>query len=450
MALHRAAGAGMKSRAITFAIGFLMAVAVSPLRAQEPDPQKTEACKTKLAQLGRPDDDNTCASLGDYIAARLQTGELELPIPDTLISPRDLQSTSGTGTGNAGSPAQSDAVPSVNPIAIAGGSISAVGTNAGTHAITTLSVNPIVAFFLDPASTTSADLLAKYSRFLDVSVFFPVSGINDDGDGDVDYYGIRLRLNLTGINAGHEVWKGAREAFSQIVRKASDFGNNLEAMLLGSADPAACADALLERDPATIENVCGAAMIMSAPTAEDYRALRRSLASVRDKADSKYLGLDLRGDFGDPTLGNVPDASGTFLFAGIAGGRRFKSGENGPTIGIRGRLGIRHARIDNPDATHFAVDGGFAFEMTRTYEGRQINVASGMEFRYGKETTMDDQFETNFLMFRFSLSIPVTAANSISISVGAPIAGGSHTSPTLSINADWGLLFPQLVGEGGR
>lgn len=39
------------------------------------------------------------------------------------------------------------------------------------------------------------------------------------------------------------------------------------------------------------------------------------------KADSKYFGLDLRFDSGDPTLGSKPGAAGTRLFGGLARGR---------------------------------------------------------------------------------------------------------------------------------
>ena len=89
-----------------------------------------------------------------------------------------------------------------------------------------------------------------------------------------------------------------------------------------------------------------------------YGDLSRALSAVREKADSRYWGLDLRADFGDPTLGQVTDASGKFYFVGAAIGRRIGGGDGLSPLGYRARGGLRVASLDQPDTTHLAFEGG--------------------------------------------------------------------------------------------
>jgi hypothetical protein len=175
---------------------------------------------------------------------------------------------------------------------------------------------------------------------------------------------------------------------------------------------------------------------------QEAEQLRQQLASVRRAADAQYFGADVRVDVGDPTLGSVENASGTFLFAGLSYGRRLGgTAEESSSFGFRSRLGVRHATLDSIAKSEFAVEGGFGFEMARQIQSQEINASAAIEFRQGNsDPVVTDQFQTNFGMLRGSLLLPITAGNSLSINFGTPIWGDA--SPVMSVNFNWGLLFP--------
>ena len=173
----------------------------------------------------------------------------------------------------------------------------------GAHAITSLTVNPSIFFGGDPKS------VARSSRLTDLTVFFPVNNLDRDEDGDIDYFGFRLRVNFTGVSAGGQVWDKATAEFESLLRSET----RAAAALLKSfasmteATMRECAVAIQsESAPQTIEALCGALFVP--PVAEDYKALRAELDRVRIEADSRYFGLDVRLDSGDPTLGAVENA----------------------------------------------------------------------------------------------------------------------------------------------
>ena len=94
-------------------------------------------------------------------------------------------------------------------------------------------------------------------------------------------------------------------------------------------------------------------------TLQSVRELRRELEGVRRQADSTYFGADIRVDVGDPTLGAVQNSAGTFLFAGLAYGRRVPgTPSTGARYGLVSRLGVRHAKLDSSTETDIAVEGG--------------------------------------------------------------------------------------------
>jgi hypothetical protein len=360
------------------------------------------------------------------------------------MSPRLLQPTQSETSGASGSAAQSAAVPSVRPVGLAAGSLAAVGTEAGAGAIASLSVNPVVAFLLQTGASQASNALARYARFLDVSAFFPIRDPDADENGTIDYFGVRVRVNLGGLDAGDEVWTEASSEFESLMSAEALMEGQIRKLLLLADNVDACADAI-ERQ-AAISAGCGQDLEVTAPDDEAYARLARALQVVRNKADSRYLGLDLRADFGDPTLGAVPRASARSLFLGASAGWR-PTGEGNVVspFGVRGRLGLRSTRLDLPDTTHFAVDGGIALEASRSYQGQQLSLTGGLEFRYGSETGRADQFQTNFLTWRAGLTLPLTEANSVSVSLSKPLDGDS-ISPTFGISGDWSLLFPLLGG----
>jgi hypothetical protein len=368
------------------------------------------------------------------------------------VAPRDLQSSMSETFATGGSVAQTSAVPAVRPVGLAAGSLVAVGTQAGTGALASLSVNPLVSFFLEEGADSLQAALARYARLVDVSAFFPVDDVDADDDGKLDYFGARVRVNFSGLSAGDAVWSKADSLFQEILDVDARLVNDIRDAMLAMTDPAAvtaCASTILTQQIDSIQSVCGTSFDFSARDPADYGRLSRALAVVRDKADSRYWGLDLRVDFGDPTLGEVAGASGKFGFLGLAyGGRVGGDEERAGPIGYRLRGGVAVAALDQPDTTHFAVEGGAAVEVTRTRMHQQLSLSTGVEFRYGSDTGRDDQFRTNFLAWRTSLAIPVTEANSVTVSFSTALDGEDNTTPSFSIGADWGLLFSGRGGGG--
>jgi hypothetical protein len=401
-------------------------------------------------KLGTPPADQACFALAVAIYTHVTTSEAAAilraePVRvGDVFSQRDLQNRRAQGAALVGTAAQGRAVPGVQPAGVAAGTIAAVGTRAGQDAIAALTLNPAVLFLADEATKQ----LAKLSRFADVTFFIPVSGVEqseEDADsGKLRYFGARLRLNFTGLSAGSAVWDRADELLKKRIAAAAIATTALAETLSTSKNLRACVAALLDGGTAqAVIDSCGAPFGFT-PDLKAAAAIREELTKVRRAADAKYFGADIRYDIGDPTLGAVANSRGQFLFAGLAAGRNFGSGL--ATAGIRGRLGLRHAKLDSVDEAEFAAEGGVGFDLSRYVGEDELNVQGAVEFRHGNAPpNMTDQFQTNFVMLRASLIVPVTAGNSISINVGKPLSG--EVSPVFSVNFNWGLL---LAGTPAR
>lgn len=365
----------------------------------------------------------------------------------TVFSARDLQAQHPQQPALGGTPAQGHALPGVQPAGVAAGTIAAVGTDAGDDALAALGLNPVILFLGDAASRQ----LAQYSRFADLTVFVPVTDLSSRGGEDEQasgpgYYGARLRINVLGISSGSAVWDGARTLTRSWISRAGRNTEKVRQSLAAAPDVAGCASALISgQSEAAVTASCGAPVTLEVDV-DEARRLRQELANVRRAADARYFGMDIRFDHGDPTMGAVEDASGSFLFAGLSFGRRTGgTAGGGAEYGIRSRLGVRHASLDSEETSEFAVDGGVGVELARRVQGQEINASAAIEFRQGNaEDAMEQQLQTNFGILRGSFLLPVTAGNSLSINVGTPLWGG--VSPTLSINFNWGLFLPGQQG----
>lgn len=411
--------------------------------------QTAVQCANVLIDNGIPAASHTpdpCADLSIMVAAKAPSVmNLADVFLGSTITPRDLQSQHPQQAALGGTPAQGHAVPGVQPAGVAAGTIAAVGTEAGDAAIAALGVNPAILFLDDAVS----ERLAQFSRFADLTVFVPVSDPSsdtdpdDDDDNGLEYFGARLRINFTGISSGSTVWNEARKLTGNWIGRQADNSDHVRKVLGQAPDLSGCVTALLNPKPAEgeITQKCGAPVTLQVNQAE-AEALRDELAKVRRAADARYFGMDIRYDHGDPTMGAVENASGSFLFAGLAYGRRLGSdADRSANLGFRSRLGVRHASLDGSDESEFAVEGGLGFEMARQLERQEINAAIGLEFRQGNaEEAVEDELQTNYGMIRGSFLVPITSGNSLSINVGTPVWG--DVSPVLSVNFNWGLLLP--------
>jgi hypothetical protein len=353
-------------------------------------------------------------------------------------APRDVQS-EVSGAATAGSLAQSEPVPGAQPLGVGGASIAAVGADSGAKAIVAMTVNPAIFF----SSPSQSDEIARASRIADLTVLFPVDDLDRNNDGKVDYFGARLRLNFTGSKAGGALMK-AGDALLKTVQAEADLALRLEEFLAQAPRVGDCYDALLAKrqDKALIGEQCGSQFTMELDEMQ-YEDLRQRLADARAEADSKYFGLDLRFDFGDPTLGAVDSARATSIDAGLAWGRQFLGAEpTGPSAGLKARVGARYTNLTDLKETSYAFDGAVGFEGRRPLDqGQVITASAGFEFRYGGSSTIEDQLQTNYTVFRAALAVPVAGTTGVTLAVAAPIDG--PISPVLSVNFNWGLLLPK-------
>jgi hypothetical protein len=434
-----------------FRIGIVAAVALIGCAA-DVLAQNEVVCAAVMKARAQPESTRACNALAVYIYTQLTTAEVDAILkPESIragdiFSQRDLQNKSAQHPELTGTPAQGQAVPGVQPAGVAAGTIAAVGTNAGQDAIAALSINPAVLFVAEEAS----EQLARLSRVADITVFLPVSGLTDDtaaktGQGKIRYFGARVRLNFTGVSSGSQIWNKVDELMRQrIIANARGAGRIL-GVLTKTADVKGCTDAFLDnRNNAAVIAACGASAEFTPDLALAAR-LRQELTTVRRAADARYFGADIRMDVGDPTLGEVANARGQFLFAGIAVGRRFNPASS-TNSGVRARIGLRHAKLDTDATAEFAVEGAGGIELARSIGDDELNLSAGIEFRYGNApAAATDRFQTDFAMVRGSLIVPITTGNSLSINVGAPIAG--NVSPMFSVNFNWGLLLSNQVGQ---
>ena len=435
-------------------------VLASPAVARADETQCQAILKADYSQFFatlKPEDTNFCNLLAGQIFTALSAQGMDKVFSTGAVrvgdvfSERDLQNRKSQNASPGGTPAQGEAIPSVQPAGVAAGTIAALGTRAGQDAVAALSVNPLVVFLANQASRQ----LARASRLADVTVYIPVSGVNRPSTAapadpnKLRYVGARVRWNLLGVSSGDEVWEEADKILKAQISQFSVFVTAMTGVFQTVANVRACVDALRAPEPVAAGSAPPCDTLDVSWRVDEAQAikLREQLATIRRQADAKYLGADLRYDFGDPTLGDVENASGKFLFAGMAAGRRFGDGTRRTSAGMRGRLGIRHAKLDSVDEAEFAAEGGVGFEVSRTLsDDDEVHVAGAVEFRRGgAPANLTDQFQTNFTMLRGTISLPVTKGNSLSINVGKPITG--DVSPIFSVNFNWGLLLSDRPGR---
>lgn len=412
-----------------FLLGVAPAAAAQVTRTEE---AAKKACTEAIAAKELKGGGEGCFVLAGHIVDSL-TRLLYGP------APRDVQS-DVTGAATAGSLAQSEPVPGAQPLGVGGASVAAVGSDSGAKAIVALTVNPAIFF----TSLNKTEEIARVSRIADLTVLFPVDNLDRDKDGRVDYVGARLRLNLTGSKAGSAVLKKAGEELQKLVEEETDLALQFEKLLASAPNVGDCYDALLaeETDEARIAGQCGTRFAIEIDE-KRYENFRQRMAEVRAEADSKYFGLDLRFDFGDPTLGAVENARATSIDAGLAWGRQLLGADpTGASLGLKARAGARYTHLDDIEETSYAFDGAVGFEGRRPLEqGQAITASAGFEARYGGAADTEDELQTNYTVFRAALAVPLAGMTGLTLAVAAPIDG--PISPALSVNFNWGLLLPK-------
>lgn len=404
-----------------------------------------ECAKVVAAVSSRVPDNPDCHVLATIVLAELSDAQfvarLSSSAEDSLLTPRMLQPL--TGEANiSGVPGQSDAVPSAQPTALASANLSAVGTDNGTKTLAAISLNPATLFGKDDGTDA-----AKWSRVADLTLLVP-TGEDGGPSTDLSYFGVRARLNITGLSAGDRLLEEVSKAFESVVVLEADFEDELERAfkaLPDSASIADCVDAVLQSSYGDSPEECLGNVTLSLGDVA-YDALQRSIMLARQKADARYLGLDLRYDNGDPTLAGDPAKEVTALQASLAFGRQ-SVGLNpmGTTFGLTGRIGARYSQLQSSsDSVVWSLDGALGFEANRLMaDQQQVRLSAGLEFRYAnKSAAVAEEHQTDNLVIRGAIAIPLVGGTSVTVAFTTPVQG--EVSPALSVNFNWGLLMSNL------
>ena len=417
------------------------------LGAQAPSPELTAANKRCAAVLKTriPEIQNgSCAGLATYLAdsisSRVRTSD-----PAWRPTPKDLQSTRAGGATAAGTPAQAEAVPGVRPTAVAAASLAAAGTDSGSKTITAISINPATLF--GGADNAAA---AKWSRFGDLTILVPLTAGAPSVAG-LSYLGMRVRMNITGISAGDALLTEMTAVFGQVVQhtaELADAANKALLVLKTEDDVAKCVAAIETADLGTAPAACGGTLRVELPS-KLFDQLRVAMEKVRDRADARYFGLDLRLDTGDPTLGAMAGNDVNSFAIGLAYGQRFLRPDPASTMsGVRLHLAAQHIEPkSDPKKVQWSAEGGAGFEISRMLQTDQyMQLSGGLEFRYsGRGGDADSAVAPNYMAFRAGLTIPIAGGTSLAVGFNAPMTGS--VSPSLTVNFNWGLALSALAGS---
>lgn len=441
----------MNARLLHRLLVIVACAAVTSLRATAQGDQArcTAALLAKFRNVAPDTTRNQCVSLAVFLLEKYQSRAVlsaeRVRAAAEQVAPRDLQTRAATQPATAGAPNQGDAVPSVQPIAVAAGSLAAVGTGGGNSSIAALTLNPSILFGTPP----DMDDAAKRHRVLDLTVLVPAGTMDKNGDGNIDYFGLRARVNFVALApATQGALQRAEQQYGVAQLALQQGSDSLAKLLVRSADVTACASAFANDvvDVKAERAACGGAIDVLVDTAA-VKAFGKALAAFRDSADAKFFGLDLRLDRGDPTLGTVAGASGTSIFAGLAAGKKVSASG----YSLKARLGVAHEVRDDktlPDSLRVgtSIDGAAALEFAYPAEFQPLKASAGIEFRRGHVPSAAQQaLQTDYAAWRMSIDVPISASNSISVSYATPASGKGK--PMLSVSANWQVLLSALAGS---
>lgn len=375
----------------------------------------------------------------DILALQIRESRRTLRPPTSPVSRADVQAIREGSAAASGTPAQATSVPGVEPVEQGGASVAATGTRAGAGAILSMAINPAI-FFADQTDLAS---LARFNRLADVSVLVPVDGVDADSNGVVDYVGLRVRINIGGLEAGSAQHAAVLRAYDAVLNEASAEVATIRRFIRGS-NRLDCIRALLVSADGQVRTACGEDFTLVTAALEEQ--LARAIEDARIENDNRYFGLDLRADFGDLRLGGIDTTAGSSIYAGVAYGLRNVDVVQQSSLGVRTRLGVAMFDPRAVDAAgirgaRFSVDGGAGFEINRYYGHQRLTLSTGLEFRWGFGSDADSSATPSSLdhgVIRSALNVPLFDGTSVSLALGIPVWG--DVGPTLSVNANWRLL----------
>ncbi len=398
------------------------------LSTAAPANERDRKCAEALLALGAAVPDpasNSCAYLKGNLQAALSTPAAPDAVPLEAIEPLPQGNASPIAAG------QTTPVPSLAPAGLAAGTLGFSGTQTGPKVVTILSINPLT------LPMTDTKKLAWASRTADLTVALPISTSPAGGGASAfEYVGVRLRLNAFGALNGSAALAAATKRYEAFAQSSNALWNQVLQVIDTAPDVVACAKALYQRSE-RVEAACGAAVGTSL-LAESRQALLESLNDLRFEADRQYLGLDLRGDFGDPTFSGDPALRGSLLLGALGYGVRL----GGPTNAamLRLRLGAAYQQLHaTPTSPTASVDYGLGLEWASAGGVQSLRFDLGLE---GRRALSGPAFgDTNFNDLRLGVGVPLSNGTSISVGVSIPLGASNPHAPILTMAGDWALLL---------
>jgi hypothetical protein len=428
--------------------------------------------------------------LDDQILGAVQVREqkarivsLENQTLESLLS--QIQPANDATPGTQGTPAQTDAVASVQPVSQAAVNAALAGTRGGERVLASIALNPAGIFTTSTNDPAAQEAGSKAIRLSDVSLIVPVnpSGTTTGGSGlgSFDYLGVRLRVNATSLlqdalyplaqqavkKTFHDALLAEKSASDKIEPLLASFDpSGCAASYLGGKSPAiqcagnissadafaiqiaaatACAEAITTGVPDKIENACGQPLDVFNASRKAEAAVHGALATLRDQHDASYIGLDARYEFGDPTFSGLPISRGSHLLAALALGHRFLGDDRQRTrhgfFGLKGRIGYQLTSLnDNMDRTN-SLDFAVGIEAGVINNLQVLKLSVGAEGRH-TWAIVPTAADTNFVDVKVGLDIPQSDGTRLGALLSLPADGGHGA--TLSLVGNWSALTGAL------
>lgn len=424
----------------------------------QPSEERKALCKDGLRTLKRLDPENQfwdeysiddeptpCFVLADVLKGifRSSISVPEKPSVDEKIDdiePWRLQLPQSQVGNDGGAASQGGAVTPAIPLELAGGNVSTVGTEEGAKALASLTFNP---FTLFTDTEGNLDDVIGRGETGDVTVLLPASTVNEGNA--LSYLGLRARINTSALQPGSQRLQKVNERYKDVLQAGADLTGEIEDLVTTTSDVPACVSALhkfaQQSVPSSrVEQDCGGTIARLDPNLE--KRLNEAVSEALDEAQKQFFGLDLRTDFGDPTLAGADSTDAIRLFGGATYGQRFRRGGDA-ALQFRARLGSRYVDLRNLDETSVAVEGGVDLVYQKTYQKQRLEASAGFQGSYtdGEHSSLDTALETDYAAFLASLNVPFTSAYSITVNVRAPVS--SDVESTFNVKLNWNLLFPE-------
>ena len=160
--------------------------------AQESEPPDAAEMRCRAALVERGLD----TGAGRGFCRQLATLVTDSVAGRAWMSARDVAPSSAGTASPAGSPAQGEAVPTVQPTPFVAAALGQAGTEGGAATFTCITINPWTTF----GAAGDAATVARNARRGDVTVFLPANSWGTEDKGRPDYLGVRFRYNASAVS----------------------------------------------------------------------------------------------------------------------------------------------------------------------------------------------------------------------------------------------------------